>query len=96
MAFVPLSNDFFRSVKLTKAAKIDVPPSQYELLGQSLQNSEDSVYRIIYLPVGLGKGFICQRGGNTAPGPWFSLSPDLTLVAVHACLLKGSNCGNSD
>jgi choline dehydrogenase len=60
--------------QLTKAAVIDAPPAlkkQYELLGWSLLNSKDTAYQIIYIPVGIEKGF-SDGEGTIAPGSWFS------------------------
>ena len=76
--------------QLTKAAVIDAPQAlkkQYELLGQSLLNTKNSAYQIIYLPVGIEKGFT-DGEGTPAPGSWFSfyvaISRPYSRGSVHA------------
>ena len=74
----------------TKAAVINAPPGlkkQYELLGQSILNTRDSAYQIIYIPVGIEKGF-SDGEGTPAPGSWFSfyvaISRPYSRGSVHA------------
>lgn len=76
--------------QLTKAATIDAPPAlkkQYELLRESLLNPKDSAYQIIYIPVGIEKGF-SDGEATPAPGSWFSfyvaISRPYSRGSVHA------------
>ena len=75
--------------KSTEAAVIDAPPTlkkQYELLRESLLNSKDSAYQLIYIPVGVEKGF-ADGEGTPAPGSWFtfyvSISRPYSRGSVH-------------
>jgi len=56
--------------KLTQAAVIDAVPilkKQYKLLGEALLNPKDSAYQMIYIPVGVQKGF-ANGEGSPSPG----------------------------
>jgi choline dehydrogenase len=51
--------------ELTKAAVIDAAPNlkkQYKLLGDALLNPKDSAYQMIYIPIGIQKGFADGEG----------------------------------
>jgi choline dehydrogenase len=61
--------------KLTEAAVIDAAPNlkkQYRLLGEALLNPKDSAYQMIYIPIGIQKGF-ADGEGTPSPGSFISL-----------------------
>jgi len=76
--------------KLTKAAVIDAAPNlkqQYKLLGEALLNPKDSAYQMIYIPIGIQKGF-ADGEGTPSPGSFISLYTSISRPYVAVCISR--------
>ena len=61
--------------EITEAAVVNAIPilnKQYKLLGEALQNPKDSAYQMMYIPVGVQKGF-ADGEGTSSPGNFITL-----------------------